>query len=112
VRRHHVTTALTEAGLAQGALRAATRDFLADAKIELTEDGSDVKGISLGGRTFDKAVEAAKQYLTENPYLKSPPPGGAGTPKPNGAGGEPGLTGHNSVSSLLSAGLATPTTPS
>jgi vacuolar-type H+-ATPase subunit I/STV1 len=101
VRRHHVQSALAEAGIAPKATKAAVLAFLNEAQIEMGE-GHELKTIAVGGKTFDKPTEAAKHFLSENPYFAAPPPGGSGTPRPNGGGAAPQ---PNSLGGLLSAGL-------
>lgn len=90
VRRSAVSDALSSAGLLKGAGRDATLSFLSEAQIELTEDHQ-IKTITVGGKSFDKPVEAAKHFLTEKPYYAEPAQGGSGSPRlGNGAaGGQP-----------------------
>jgi hypothetical protein len=86
VKRSAVTDALIGAGLAKGAGRAASLTFLSEAQIELAEDHQ-IKSVTVGGKSFDKPQEAAKHFLTENPYFAEPPPGGSGSPRHPGSPG-------------------------
>ena len=105
VRRHLVTSALNDAGLAKGAGKAAAMAFLAEAQIELTETQDGHKSIAVGGKSFDKPADAAKHFLTENPYFAAAPAGGAGTPRNANGGGTASVDQHTSLEGLLAAGL-------
>lgn len=105
VRRHLVQSALSEAGLAPKAGKAATLAFLTEAQIELSE-GHEIKSIAVGGKTFDKPAEAAKHFLAENPYFAAAPAGGSNTPRPGTGGNTAAAPG--SLGGLLSAGLDLP----
>lgn len=106
VKRHLVTSALNDAGLAKGAGKAAALAFLTEAQLELDEN-HEIKSVAVAGKSFPKIGEAAAQFLTDNPYFKGPGPGGSGTPRNgNGAPGGNALEQHTSVESLIGAGLA------
>jgi hypothetical protein len=104
VKRSAVAEALNGVGLAKGAGRAAVGTFLSEAQIELGDDHQ-IKSITVGGKAFDKPGEAAKHFLTENPYFAEAPPGGSGHPRGgNGAGYGNPMPG--TIEGLLSLGLA------
>lgn len=105
VRRHNVQSALAEAGLTPKAAKAAVLAFMHEAQIEMGE-ANELKSIAVGGKTFDKPSDAAKHFLSENPFFAAAPAGGAGTPRP-GNGGAPNAQ-PNSLGGMLSAGLAAP----
>lgn len=106
VRRNLVTSALNDAGLAKGAGKAAAMAFLAEAQIELTDTFDGAKSIAVGGKSFEKAADAAKHFLAENPYFAAVPAGGSGTPRGPGGGAQQPIDQHTDLAGLLSAGLA------
>ncbi len=105
VRRHLVTSALNDAGLAKGAGKAAAMAFIAEAQIELTDTHDGFKSVAIGGKSFDKAGDAAKHFLAENPYFAAAPSGGAGTPRGTNGGAQLPVDQHTSLEGLLTAGL-------
>lgn len=102
VRRHLVQSALAEAGVSPKATKDAVLAFMSEAQIELGET-HDIKALAVGGKTFEKATEAAKHFLSEKPYFAAAPQGGNGTPRPNGGGA--GAPVPNSLGGLLQSGL-------
>jgi hypothetical protein len=107
VQRHLVTTALNDAGIAKGAGKAATLAFLSEAQLEL-DDNLEIKGVAVGGKSFPKLGEAAKQFLADNPYFAPAAGGGSNSPRNgmNGGGGNPNVDSIGSLGSLLSTGLS------
>jgi hypothetical protein len=107
VQRHLVSSALADAGIAKGASKAATLTFLSEAQIEL-DDNLEPKSVAVGGKSFAKLAEAAKQYLVDNPYFAGRSDGGSGAPRsPLGGNGSPQTVDqHPNIDSLLSAGLS------
>ncbi len=106
VQRHLVSSALNDAGIAKGASKAATLAFLTEAQIELDDDLTP-KSVAVGGKSFAKLEEAAKQYVLDNPFFAANPGGGSGAPRNAlGSGGGP-LTVDTipTLDGLLSAGL-------
>lgn len=86
VKRSAVTDALMGAGALKTAGRDAALSFLSEAQIELGDDHQ-IKTITVGGKSFDKPADAAKHFLTEKPYYADAQPGGSGSPRNNGGGG-------------------------
>lgn len=85
VRRERAQAALFDAGVIKGASKHAVQGFLSDAEIELSEDGA-IARVTVGGKPFDKPVDAAKEWLASNPYFAEAPAGGSGGPRSaNGA---------------------------
>jgi hypothetical protein len=107
VQRHLVSSALADAGIAKGASKAATLTFLSEAQIEL-DDNLEPKSVAVGGKSFAKLAEAAKQYLTDNPYFAGKSDGGSGAPRSplHGNGAQLPVDQHANIDSLLSAGLS------
>jgi len=104
VKRSVVSDALVSAGMLKTAGKAAALTFLSEAQIELDEQHQ-IKTITVGGKSFEKPAEAAKHFLTENPYFAEPSDGGSGTPR-RGAGGGNSNSLPGSVSGLLHQGLS------
>lgn len=106
VQRHLITTALTDAGLAKGAAKAAAMLFQSEAQLELDEN-HEVKSVAVGGKAHPKLGDAAKAFLADNPYFAGAPQGGSNSPKnPLGGNGGTPLEQHTSAESLIGAGLA------
>jgi hypothetical protein len=79
----HVTrSTLTEALAASGALGTAIGDatlsLLSEAQIERDENAG-IKSITVGGKSFEKAADAAKHFLSTKPFYAAPAKGGAGS---------------------------------
>lgn len=103
VKRSAVSDALSGAGLIKGASRDATASFLSEAQIELGDDHQ-IRSITVGGKSFDKASEAAAHFLSEKPYFAEKA-GGSGAPRTFAQG--PGGNGQSAtLSSLLYQGLS------
>lgn len=106
VKRSHIQTALSKAGLAKGADKAAVLAFLAEAQSELDEN-HEFKTVAVGGKSFNKLDDAAKQFLTDNPFFAAPQGGGSGGSRnPMSPKGSIPLEQHSSAESLIGAGLA------
>jgi hypothetical protein len=107
VQRHLVSSALSDAGIAKGASKAATLTFLSEAQIEL-DDNLEPKSVAVGGKSFTKLAEAAKQYLVDNPYFAGKQDGGSNSPRSplNGNGGPQTVDTIANLDGLLSAGLS------
>lgn len=84
VTRSAVSDALLSAGVHKTASQDAALSFLSSAQIELDE-GHQIKGVIVGGKSFTSPAEAAKHFLTEKPYFAESSPGGSGTPRSGGA---------------------------
>lgn len=104
VKRSAVGDALVAAGLIKGASRDATASFLSEAQIELTDDHQ-IRSITVGGKSFERAADAAKHFLTEKPYFAEALPGGSGGPRSSVSGATDGQGATSSLSGLLSHGL-------
>jgi hypothetical protein len=107
VQRHLVSTALTDAGIAKGASKAATLTFLSEAQIEL-DDNLEPKSVAVGGKSFGKLADAAKQYLADNPFFAGRSDGGSNSPRSplTGNGAPPPVDSIANLDGLLSAGLS------
>lgn len=84
-----VTNALVASGVRADVAEDALYIFMRDASFEIGEDHS-IKGITVGGKAFEKAADAAKHFLTTKPTYAQPPKGGAGTGPNPGGPGKPG----------------------
>lgn len=105
-KQTQVQSALNAAGLAKGADKFAVQAFLSEAQIELDEQHG-IKSIAVGGQSFSKLDEASKKFLADNPLFAAPAQGGSGGPRSafGGAGGG-SVDNINTLTGLLSAGLA------
>jgi hypothetical protein len=107
VKTGAIKDALRSAGLAKGADKAAALAFMTEAQIELAEDGQSIQRLTVGGKSFDKPQEAAKHFISENPFFAEVPQGGSNSPRgSNGAGAPQALEQHHSAESLIGAGLS------
>lgn len=107
VKRHHVLPHLAS-GAADGAAKVAEMAFFAEAQIELGEDNV-LKSISVGGKSFEKAEDAAKHFYSTAPYLAKPPTsGGAGSDRRPGGQINPKSFENSTPEELMQAGLAAP----
>lgn len=107
VQRHLVSSALVDAGIAKGASKAATLTFLSEAQIEL-DDNLEPKTVAVGGKSFGKLADAAKQYLADNPFFAGKGDGGSSSPRSalNGGGAPQPIDNIANLDGLLSAGLS------
>lgn len=108
----HVTrSTLTEALAASGALGTAIGDatlsLLSEAQIERDENAG-IKSITVGGKSFEKAADAAKHFLSTKPFYAAPAKGGAGS-NPNAVTGPrgPGDVSKTSIDEDFSFGIST-----
>ena len=97
-----VGAALAEAGVLGPAARHAQVAFLADARIEIAEDGS--LSTTLDDVPQKDLATAAAKYLIANPHFKQAAPGGSGVQTPTGGTLNPGDSENMSVDELANAG--------
>lgn len=110
VKTNAVKDALRAAGLVAGADKAASLAFLTEAQIELGADMS-FTSIAVAGKSFTSPVDAAKEFLAQNPYFAAAPQGGSGSPRSVGGGAPKIDMATASAEEAFAIGLATPPRP-
>lgn len=100
-----VGDAFAKSGVLQGASKHAQSAFLAEAELELAEDGS-VKSVKYNGVPQKDLATASAAFLSANSHFKAAAGGGGGGVPPNGGSLAPDQLAKMSPEEQLSAGMS------